>query len=130
MRSCPECQQSETLPREPLLQHSLLIHPLERAALDLFEHKKLTCMLVVDYFSRFLEKLTLLPRKCDYTSKTVLLWHGIPAILITGNRPQQKWNGFYQNTEHATGSPQYQMDKPIGQSGELSHYYQTYLILT
>ena len=51
IRSYPECQQSATLPIAPTYPPK---HLWERVASDLFEHKKSTYLLVVDYFSRLL----------------------------------------------------------------------------
>ena len=115
VRSCPECQQSAILPREPLLQSPLPSHPWERVASDLFEHKKSTYLLVVDYFSRFveIEKLTSTTSSSVITHlKAIFSRHGIPATLITDNGPQyssEEINKFSltYGFQHVTSSPHY-----------------------
>ena len=59
-KSCPECKKSATLSKEPLIKPPLPSYPWEKVATDLFELNKTTYLLVVDYFSRFVEiqKLT------------------------------------------------------------------------
>ena len=115
VRSCLECQQSAILPREPLLQSPLPSHPWERVTSDLFEHKKSTYLLVVDYFSRFveIEKLTSTTSSSVITHlKAIFSRHGIPATLITDNGPQyssEKMNKFSltYGFQHVTSSPHY-----------------------
>ena len=60
VKSCPVCQKATAPPKEPLLQSSLPDYPWERVATDLFELKGITYLLVVDYYSRYIEvqKLT------------------------------------------------------------------------
>ena len=79
---------------------------------DLFEHKKSTNLLVVDYFSRFvgIEKLNSTTSSNVITNlKGVFSWHRIPATLIIDNRPSiflrrdQTVYGF----QHSTSSPHY-----------------------
>ena len=62
-----------------------------KVASDLFEHKKSTYLLLVDYFSRFveIEKLTSTTSSNVITHlKAIFLRHGIPATLIIDNGPQ------------------------------------------
>ena len=55
IRACPECQKTAVLLKEPMLQADLPSYPWEKVASDLFQHKNSTYILVVDYFSRFME---------------------------------------------------------------------------
>ena len=84
-------------------------------ASDLFEHKKSTYLLVVDYFSRFveIEKLTSTTSSSVITHlKAIFSRHGIPATLITDNGPQyssaemEQFSSTY-GFQHITSSPHY-----------------------
>ena len=55
VHSCPICQKTVTPPRELLINTPLPSYPWERLAADLFELKGSTYLLVVDYYSRFME---------------------------------------------------------------------------
>ena len=94
-------------------------------ASDLFKHKKSTYLLVVDYFSQFVE----IQKLSSTTSSSVITHlkaifsrhgilnaifsqHGIPAILITDNGPQYSSEGINQFSstygfQHITSSPHY-----------------------
>ena len=73
VKSCPECQKLATLPRQPMIKSPLPSYPWEKVASDLFELNKTMYLLVVDYFSRFVEiqKLTSTTylHKCHHSAK-------------------------------------------------------------
>ena len=48
VQSCPVCEKTVMLPREPLVSSSLPSYPWERTAADLFELKGSTYLLIVD----------------------------------------------------------------------------------
>ena len=115
VQSCTECQKSATLPREPLIQSPLPNYPWEKVAADLFELNKTIYLLVVDYFSRFVEiqKLTSTTSISIITVlKSIFARHGIPTTLITDNGPQFISNEMSQFSStygfhHVTSSPHY-----------------------
>ena len=115
VKSCPECQKSATLSKEPLIKPPLPSYPWEKVASDLFELNKTTYLLVVDYFSRFLEiqKLTSTTSANVITVlKSIFARHGIPATLVTDNGPQFISNEMNQFSStyrfrHVTSSPHY-----------------------
>ena len=55
VKSCSICQKKTPPAREPLLQSSLPDFPWERIAIDLFELDGTTYLLLVDYYSRYIE---------------------------------------------------------------------------
>ena len=78
-------------PREPLLQSALPNYPWERVASDLFELNGKTYVLVVDYYSRYIEVMQLKATNAvDVIAalKSIFSRHGIPAVLMSDNEPQ------------------------------------------
>ena len=55
IQSCPTCLKTTPPSREPLIPTTLSDYPWEGVAMDIFELKQSTYLLVVDYFSRFIE---------------------------------------------------------------------------
>lgn len=53
--NCPICCQYHTTQTEPLMPSKLLDHPWKKVATDLFEWQKSRYLLIVDYYSRFIE---------------------------------------------------------------------------
>ena len=104
-----------TLPKQPMIKSQLPSYPWEKVASDLFELNKTTYLLVVDYFSRFVEiqKLTSTTSKNVITVlKSIFARHGIPAALMTDNGPQFISNEMNQFSSaygfhHVTSSPHY-----------------------
>ena len=91
VKSCPECQKLATLPRQPIIKSPLPSYPWEKVASDLFELNKTIYLLVVDYFSRFVEiqKLTSTTSTNVITVlKSIFVRYRIPATLVTDNGPQ------------------------------------------
>jgi len=115
----PECQQTMPAHREPLLSTTLPNHPREKLAMDLFDLKGKTYILLVDYYSRFVEIQHL---QSTTTSsiisfmKPMFARYGIPVTLISDNGPQftsaemrrfAETYGFH----HITSSPYYPQAK-------------------
>lgn len=99
---------------EPLIPSMLLKRPWQKVGTDLFEWKKTDYLLVVDYYSRFIEiaKLT------TTTASTVILHlksifsrHGIPECVMPDNGPQYSADKFKTFSEEYgfehTSSPRY-----------------------
>ena len=115
VKSCPVCQKNTPPAREPLLQSSLPDYPWERVATDLFELNGTTYMLLVDYYSRYIEvqKLPSVTSASVITAmKAVFSHHGIPATVVSDNGPQyssQERREFAESYgfTHITSSPHY-----------------------
>ena len=102
--------------------------PWEKIASDLFEFKGKTYIIVVDYFSRYIEILqlsTTTSASIITALKILFLRHGIPDVLVTDNGPQyaslefSEFSKFY-NFTHRTSSPYH----PQG-NGEAEHAVRT-----
>ena len=75
-------------PKEPLLTSPLPERPWQRVATDLFELNKAQYLIVVDYFSRYMEvvKLSSTTSSSVINSlKSFFARHGIPNELDTDN---------------------------------------------
>ena len=74
-----------------MLTTPLPSYPWEQVAADLFKLKHCNYLLVVDYYSRFVEvqKLTSTTSSSIITHlKAIFARFGIPVILVTENGPQ------------------------------------------
>ena len=91
IKSCPECQKKTAPHTEPLLQPALWRHPWEKLAMDLFQLKGKSYLLVVDYFSKYIEIQALSSTTSENVVtalKAIFSCHGIPTTLISDNGPQ------------------------------------------
>ena len=66
--NCPSCCSERRNPPEPLISTSFLKYPWQKVGTDLFEWKGRPYILVVDYYSRFIENSLL----TDTTSNAVI----------------------------------------------------------
>eukprot|EP00117_Sycon_ciliatum_P003331 scpid46475/ scgid8170/ Uncharacterized protein K02A2.6 len=113
--ACPVCCKHR-------LQHSEPLQPVPRPQLpwhtigcDLMEHNSKVYLLVVDYFSRFLDVIPLRSTtSASIVSKLHGLFatHGIPACLVSDNGPQFASADFRSfahlyDFSHRTSSPRY-----------------------
>ena len=115
IKTCPECLQTASLTREPLLQTPLPNHPWERVGADLYQFKGSVYLVVVDYFSRYIEiqRMTSTTASNVITAlKAIFARHGIPVVLMSDNGPQfncKEMKEFAEayNFKHVTSSPLY-----------------------
>ena len=101
-------------PREPLQPHKIYSIPWYKVGTDLFEFNKQIYLLVVDYWSKYIEIEHL---SSGYSSqfvvkklKSIFARHGIPRIMISDNGPpynSEVFKLFCQDwqIEHITSSP-------------------------
>ena len=115
VHKCPECSKAAQAPRQPLICTPLPQHPWEKVASDLFEMDGKTYLLVVDYFSRYVEVQTLsttTSASVIKALKAIFSRHGIPATVVSDNGPQYSSQEFAKfsceyNFTHTTSSPRY-----------------------
>ena len=105
IKECPTCQQTLPPQREPLLPTPLPDYPWEKLATDLFHHNGTNYVLLVDYFSRYVE----VQKLSNTTSAGVIAFlkamfsrHGIPMTLMSDNGPQFSSKEFqdFSSTYH------------------------------
>ena len=77
VKSCPVCQKMTPPSREPLLQSTFPDYPFERVSSDLFALKGVMYLLLVDYYSRYIEV-----NKVTSTTSASVIVHSI--FLIWG----------------------------------------------
>ena len=88
---CLICCKTRLQPAEPLLPTSFPIFPWQKVATDLFDGKGITYLLVVDYYSRFIEIAKLSTTTSSDVIrhlKSIFAHHGIPEVVISDNGPQ------------------------------------------
>lgn len=100
--------------KEPLMPHEILPLPWQKIGIDLFEFQRKVYMLVVDYYSKYIE-IALLnsgfsSKKLTTELKSIFARHGIPKILVSDNGPpfsSSEFNYFCKtwNIEHVLSSP-------------------------
>ena len=80
----------------------------------MFEWKKTEYLLVVDYYSRFIEvsKLTSTTASVITHLKSIFARHGIPQVVVSDNGPQYSAAAFSEFSkeyafEHCTSSPKF-----------------------
>ena len=100
---------------EPLIPSKLPDRPWQKIATDLFEWQKSQYLLVVDYYSRFIETAKLLSTTSVNVInhlKSIFSRHGIPETVISDNGPQYSSEQFAEfanqyGFSHITSSPKY-----------------------
>ncbi|UYV80838.1 K02A2.6-like [Cordylochernes scorpioides] len=91
VKTCEKCIENQPLKHEPLIPNDILERPWQRVGMDLFHYEGSEYLVVVDYFSRFIEvvRLTKLPSEAVVDlCKAIFARHGIPDIVISDNGPQ------------------------------------------
>ena len=115
IKNCRICCRFQRPIVEPLCPSHLPETPWEKLGVDLFKWRQSSYLIVVDYYSRFIEiaKLTSTTssRVIDHL-KSIFARHGIPQILVSDNGPQFSSSDFAEfakefHFKHATSSPRY-----------------------
>ena len=115
--NCPTCATHQrNNPKQPLLPHPVPSRPWERVGADLCELAGKHYLILVDYYSNFIEvdylKETTTSRQVIEHCKSQFSSHGIPDILISDNGPQFSSDAFHEFSaeyqfQHHTSSPHY-----------------------
>ena len=115
VEQCTSCCEVRRQNVEPMIATKFPELPWQKLGMDLFEFNKSTYLLVVDYYSWFIEiaKLSALTsEEVVQYCKSIFARHGIPEEVITDNGPQfvaQWFADFAQeyHFRHITSSPYY-----------------------
>eukprot|EP00731_Ephydatia_muelleri_P004100 Em0002g276a len=115
IRQCHMCAKEAVAHKEPMIAAQLPTYPWQKIGSDLFELNGTTYMLVVDYFSRYIEVV-----KVTVTSsmgiieklKPMFSRQGIPEVLVSDNGPQYSSHEMKEFAQiygftHITSSPRY-----------------------
>ena len=115
IQDCPTCLQHKTPHKEPMLSSELPDHPWQKVGSDIFHLKGVDYLLVVDYFSRFVEisKMSSITSTSIISAlKSTFSRYGIPSIFVSDNGPQYASKEFQEfsqayNFQCVTSSPYY-----------------------
>ena len=96
-----------------MIPSTLPNRPWQKIGTDLFEFKGTTYLLLIDYYSRYIEtaKLSATTTKSVVSAmKPILAWHGIPNVIVSDNGPQYASKEFKDfaiayDFQHVTSSP-------------------------
>uniref|UniRef100_A0A3B1ISF7 Gypsy retrotransposon integrase-like protein 1 n=1 Tax=Astyanax mexicanus TaxID=7994 RepID=A0A3B1ISF7_ASTMX len=113
--NCRTCIKERTNHTEPLIPTDLPERPWQKLGTDLFTLKGKTYLLVVDYYSRYVEVVNLsLTKSVDITLhlKSIFARHGIPEVVVSDNGPQYSSSIFSEfaatyGFKHITSSPRF-----------------------
>ena len=113
--NCTVCCKHQQQHPEPLMPSPLPSRPWEKIGTDLFEWKKIDYLLVVDYYSRYIEIAKLTSTSVNSIIahlKSIFSRHGIPETVMSDNRPQYSAAVFEEFAKeygftHVTSSPKY-----------------------
>ena len=90
VKNCLECSKNQMQGAEPMMPTPLPELPWQKVGTDLFQWKKSHYLLIVDYYSRYIEisKLSQLTADAIVThTKSIFARHGIPEEVYSDNRP-------------------------------------------
>ena len=116
VENCETCSEHRNPPSEPLIPTPLPQRPWQKIASDLFTLKNTNYLLVVDYYSRYVEVVTLRKTTSSLAIiealKAIFARHGIPDELRSDNGPQYHSDEFAQFAQdwgfnHITSSPRF-----------------------
>ena len=110
---CSICVRESSHRREPLIPSKPPDYPWQKIGTDLFYLKKSNYILIIDYFSRFIEVIKLkstTSQSIIEALRSVFSRYGIPETVISDNGPQYSSNEFdtfakKYNFHHVTSSP-------------------------
>ena len=112
---CPTCCQYRTTKIEPLIPSKLPDQPWQKVATDLFKWQKSLYLLVVDYYSCYIETIKLSSTTSTNIIshlKSIFSRHGIPTTVMSDNGSQYSSKQFVEFSSqygfsHITSSPKY-----------------------
>ena len=127
VKNCSTCRKCLNQRREPLIPTALPELPWQRVGTDLFEFRGHSYLLVVDYYSRFIEIARLdrtTSEEIILQTKKIFARYGIPEVVVSDNGPQYSSEAYAAfawqfQFEHVTSSLHYPQS-----NGEAEHAVQ------
>ena len=116
VKKCAVCLQHQNKPqKEPLIPHEVPKLPWNKVATDLFELDGDHYLVMVDYYSNFIEAAQLPDTKTSTVLREVkgnIARHGVMETLVSDNGPQYRSEAFEKcmktcGIKHITSSPLY-----------------------
>ena len=115
VKNCSTCRKFTTQRSETLIPTALPELPWQRVRTDLFELKGHTYLLIVDYYSRYIEVARMNRTTAEdviLLTKGIFARHGIPEVVVSDNGPQYSSEAYaefarHYQFEHVTSSPRY-----------------------
>lgn len=116
VKRCKVCQEFSNAPsKEPMIPMEIPKLPWNKVGSDIFEYKKKYYLIIVDYYSNYVEvcKLNNISSNSVIDNmKEVFSRHGVPNLLISDNGTQYSSRQFRQfahewGFDHVTSSPNY-----------------------
>lgn len=113
VKNCETCCKNQRQRAQPLISSQLPELPWQKVGTDLFEWRNKNFLLIVDYYSRYIEIAKLSKTTAEEVilhTKSIFARHGISEIVFSDNGPQYTANAYekfasdYQ-FEHKTSSP-------------------------
>lgn len=114
--NCKICAKHQEVKKEPLIPTPMPERPWQTIATDLFQLSNDVYLLVIDYFSRYIEVAKVSHSQTSQeiirNLKEVFARHGIPERIRSDNGPQYSSAEFAQfvkdwNIKHVTSSPKF-----------------------
>ena len=115
VHNCQECLKAQEKRSQPLIPSQLPELPWKKVATDLFEWENRAHLLIVDYYSRYVEIAplnNLTATEVITRTKSIFARHGIPETVFSDNGPQYSCLAYPEfakeyEFKHVTSSPHY-----------------------
>ena len=140
VKNCITCVKAQKQRAQPLVTTTFPELPWQKVATDLFEWRKENYLLIIDYYSRFIEiaqlKRTTAEEVIQHT-KSIFARHGISVSVISDNSPQYSADAYKQfakeyRFQHISSSPYYpqsngEAERAVGTIKSLLNKERSYL---
>ena len=112
---CPTCAKERPAPVEPMIPTPVPEFPWQRVGIDLMEFRGENYLVLIDYFSKYIELAmlkTLTSQETTNHIKSIFARHGVPQTVMSDNGTQFSSSTFADFAEkwsftHDTSSPLY-----------------------
>lgn len=127
--SCRKCLEKGGVPTEPLTIKPLPDRPWVKVGTDLFYHRGSTYLLVVDYYSKFLEVQQLengtTAKQIIGALRKIFGRHGVPEVVVSDNGPQYMCREMKQFAEQYGFKQVHSNPYNPRENGEAERFVQT-----